>query len=79
METEFQFGFSPEVEREREALRAFILTALAENTLSAIRAAQEQLCAWLREHPEDYVLRDAGEPLALTEDALQAQKEAVVS
>ncbi|HZP80312.1 MAG TPA: hypothetical protein VFB21_01620 [Chthonomonadaceae bacterium] len=74
MDREFQYEFPPEIEPERAALRAVIEKALEENTLPAIQAAQKQLRAWLQKHPEDLVMWDAGEPLALTEDALRADE-----
>ncbi len=58
------------MEIERRALRRALRNSLVTNTLPAIRAAQDQLREWVRQHPEDYVMRDAGESLALTEDAL---------
>lgn len=73
MGIEFQYEFPPEIEQERAALRAAIEKALEENTLPAIQVAQERLRAWLQKHPEDLVMWDAGEPLALTEDALRAE------
>ena len=54
---------------ERRALLSVIRSALDTNTLPAIRTAQDQLRQWVSKHPEDYMMRDAGEPLALTEDA----------
>ncbi len=73
LEIEFQFTFTEDVERERIALRTVLLDALTQNTLPAIQSAQNQLREWLQKHPEDYGMRDAGEPLALTEDALLAE------
>ena len=57
---------------ERRALLAMLLSALDTNTLPAIRAARDRVREWGRNHPEDYMMREAGEPLALTEDALLA-------
>lgn len=70
MSIEFQFEFSPEVQQKREKLLAAIRAVTLESSLETVRAVQNQLKTWLCEHPDDYGMWDAGEPLALLEDAL---------
>ncbi len=74
MTSNFTFVFSEEIQREREALQQTIREAVAKGTLESVRSAQEKLRAWLEAHPDDYVLWDAGESLALLADALQEQE-----
>ncbi len=47
--------------------------------LSAVREARQMLRVWMSQHAEEYYSQDAGESLAMMEDALviiQAEKEA---
>jgi hypothetical protein len=67
------FAFPVEVQREREALQQTLRAAVHCGDLTTIKAAQEELCLWLQAHPDDYGMWDAGEPLALLADALEAE------
>lgn len=76
MASKFKFEFPADLQREREAVFQIVREAVAEGSLETVRAAQERLSDWLELHPDDYTLWDAGEPLALLADALQAQQPA---
>jgi len=67
----FRFEFPPEVQAEREPVLRALDRAMAERTPEAVREAQRLARAWLTRHPEDYVVWDAGEPIAMLADALE--------
>ncbi|MBV9851188.1 MAG: hypothetical protein JO250_16080 [Armatimonadetes bacterium] len=47
-----------------------------QRTLPAIRQARQMLRDWMQQHPDDVASQDAGEELAMMEDALEViQKE----
>jgi len=72
MSTRTTFELSRDARAERQALRETILHLMAENSLSSLRTAQEQLSGWLERYPDDYMMREAGEVLARSEEALLA-------
>ena len=67
---EWQFEFPPEVQAEREPILAALDRAMTERTVEAVAEAQTLAGEWLYRHPEDYAIRDAGEPIAMLADAL---------
>lgn len=73
MNNTVSFAFSAEMQQEREALQQTLRDAVRCGDLTTIKAAQEELCLWLQSHPDDYAMWDAGEPLALLADALEAK------
>lgn len=63
----------------KEELWISIRLLKRQKTLTAIREARQLLRDWMRQHPEDVSSQDAGEELAMMEDALEtlaAQKAA---
>ena len=67
---EWKLEFPPDVQAEREPVLAAQIRAMNEGTMEAVREAQELALAWLARHPEDLVMWDAGEPVAMLADAL---------
>jgi hypothetical protein len=57
-------------EEEKEHLWITIRQLKSRHHLPAIRQARQLLRDWLRDHPEDLASRDAGEELAMMEEAL---------
>ncbi|MGI4790964.1 MAG: hypothetical protein ACRYFS_19215 [Janthinobacterium lividum] len=57
-------------EEEKEHLWSSIRQLKRQRRLSAIREARQLLRNWLQKHPEDFASRDAGEELAMMEEAL---------
>ena len=43
----------------------------ATRQLSQVKQARQLLLDWMRQHPDDYYSQDAGESLAMLEDALE--------
>jgi hypothetical protein len=70
----WQLEFPPEVQAKREPVLAAQVRAMNEGTAEAVREAQELALAWLVCHPEDLVMWDAGEPVAMLADALAAME-----
>lgn len=73
MTNPFMFVFSADVQTEREVLQQTLHEAVSKGDLQTVKATQEALCAWLQTHPDDYVMWDAGEPLAMLTDALEIE------
>jgi|GEM_PF-2629786 len=74
----WQLEFPPEIQAQREPILAALDRAMNEATVEAVREAQSLASAWLGQHPEDLVIWDAGEPIAMLADALawmEAQKD----
>ena len=74
----WQFEFPSEIQAEREPILAALTRAMYERTVEAVREAQTLAGEWLARHPEDLVIWDAGEPIAMLADALawmEAQKD----
>lgn len=65
------------VDVECDELWADLWRLKRQKTLPAIRQARQMLREWLLRHPEDVSSRDAGEELAMLEEALEiiAQKQ----
>lgn len=59
------------INEEKERLWANIRRLKRQRCLPAIREARQLLRAWMSEHPDDYSSQDAGEELAMMEDALE--------
>ena len=66
----WQLEFPPEIQAQREPILAALDRAMDEGTVEAVREAQALASAWLGKHPEDLVIWDAGEPIAMLADAL---------
>ena len=67
-----------QIQAQREPILAALDRAMNEATVEAVREAQSLASAWLGQHPEDLVIWDAGEPIAMLADALawmEAQKD----
>jgi hypothetical protein len=58
-------------EAARERLWDAIHKLQRKKTLNAIREARQLLRDWMGQHPGDYYTQDAGESLAMMEDALE--------
>ena len=71
---EWQFEFPPDVQAEREPILEAQVRAMRERTVEAVREAQELALAWLARHPEDLVMWDAGEPIAMLADAFASME-----
>jgi ABC-type sugar transport system substrate-binding protein len=74
----WQLEFPPEIQAEREPILAALDRAMDERTVEAVQEAQRLAGEWLARHPEDLVIWDAGEPIAMLADALawkEAQKD----
>ncbi len=70
MKIKWQFKFSPEVQAEREPILAALDCAMQEATAEACLEAQTLAGEWLARHPEDLIIWDAGEPIAMLADAI---------
>lgn len=55
----------------REQLWVSIRQLQRQKTLPAIRQARQMLRDWLKQHPDNYSSRDAGEELWMMEEALE--------
>ena len=74
----WQFEFPPEIQAEREPILAALDRAMSERTAEACLEAQTLAGEWLARHPEDLIIWDAGEPIAMLADAIawtEAQKD----
>ncbi len=71
-ELEWQFEFPPEVQAERQAVLDAYSEAMRERTLEAIQKAGALGWDWVARYPRDYVVWDAGEPLSMLADAIEA-------
>jgi hypothetical protein len=69
MAIELCLDFPPEVVQEREQVYTRIRELLAEQTLEAVCEARRLHMEWLARYPNDYVALDAGEVLAMAEEA----------
>jgi hypothetical protein len=58
-------------EASREQLWIAIRQLQRQKTLPAIRQARLLLREWMKQHPDDYYTQDAGESLAMMEEALE--------
>ena len=58
-------------EVSKEQLWSDIRRLKRQKTLPAIREARQMLRDWMKEHPDDYSSQDAGESLAMMEEALE--------
>ena len=58
-------------EEAREQLWDAIHALKRKKTLAAAREARQLLRDWMKQHPNDYSSQDAGEELAMMEDALE--------
>ncbi len=67
---EWQFEFPPEVQAEREVVLAALSQAMDEGTIEAVKEAGALAWDWVTRHPDDYVVWDAGEPIAMLAEAL---------
>lgn len=59
-----------EVQAEREVVFAALERAMRERTPEAVREAGALAWAWVAQHPEDYAVWDAGEPVAMLAEAM---------
>jgi phage shock protein A len=55
----------------KEQLWSNIRQLKRQKTLPALREARQMLRDWMKQHPEDYSSQDAGESLAMMEEALE--------
>ena len=62
--------WTPEEQQERKQLREDLWNLMAEKNLASVHTAQQRLSDWLQKHPDDRAMWEAGEPLAMLEDAL---------
>ncbi|MDQ2686860.1 MAG: hypothetical protein M3Y28_03230 [Armatimonadota bacterium] len=72
MAINFRVDFPPDVVAQREQALDEIRQLLACDTLASVRAAIRIQVDWLDRYPNDYVMWDAGELLAMSEDAILA-------
>ncbi len=59
------------INEEKARLWTTIRQLKRQRCLPAIREARQLLRNWMAEHPDDYSSQDAGEELAMMEDALE--------
>ena len=57
-------------QQERKNLWIAIRQLKQQKTLTAVREARQMLRDWMKQHPDDYYSQDAGESLAMMEEAL---------
>ncbi len=57
-----------EVEREEIARDLLIVTALSASTSEQCARAEGLIIAWMKKHPRDFGILDAGEQLAMISD-----------
>ncbi len=62
-------------EEEREQLWSSIEQLERQRCLPAIRKARQMVCAWLKQHPDDYASLDVNQELARMEGALEIIEE----
>ena len=60
-----------EFEEQRDQLWQTLDNLMATKRLSQVRIARQLLRDWMGQHPDDYYSQDAGESLAMLEDALE--------
>lgn len=60
-------NLSPEEEKERAQLRAYMMSA---KTLAEVKEARRRMREWLEHHPDDFQILGEGESLAMLESAL---------
>ncbi len=72
IEEEWQFEFPPEVQAERQAVLEAYDQAMRERTPEALKKAGALGWDWVARYPKDYVVWDAGEPLSMLADAIEA-------
>jgi hypothetical protein len=73
-----RFDLPSEVVAQRGESLVAIRRLLAEDTLEATRRAAAIQREWLDQYPDDYVMWDAGEVLAMTENAILATEPVAV-
>ena len=78
MATRFVSSLSSEEQQERALLREDLWNLMEAKTLNSVQAMQQRLREWLTKHPDDYLMWEAGEPLAMLEDAMLATKQELV-
>jgi hypothetical protein len=61
----------PNFEASREQLWVSIRRLQRQKTLPAIRQARQLIREWMEQHPDDYYTQDAGEGVAMMEEALE--------
>lgn len=69
MPVTFRFDYPPEVVQARDKVYERVRELLAEQSLEAVRQARHLHFEWLDKYPDDYIALDAGEVLAMAEDA----------
>ncbi len=62
---------APEDEAQREEAFQALERAMSERTKEAVQTGLTFARAWLVRHPDDWAMRDAGEPVAMLADALE--------
>ncbi len=62
---------APEDEAQREEAFQALERAMSERTKEAVQTGLTLARAWLVRHPDDWAMRDAGEPIAMLADALE--------
>lgn len=60
-------NLSPEEEKERAQLRAYMMSA---KTLAEVKEARRRMREWLEHHPDDFQILGEGESLSMLESAL---------
>ena len=75
IEEEWQFEFPPEVQAERQAVLEAYDQAMRERTPEALKKAGALGWDWVARYPKDYIVWDAGEPLSMLADAIEATTE----
>jgi len=60
-----------EFEDQRDRLWSAIEQLERQRCLPAVRKARQMLRDWMGQHPDDYYSQDAGESLAMMEEALE--------
>ena len=58
-------------EQQRDHLWQTLDDLMATKRLSPVKQARQLLRDWMKLHPDDYYSQDAGESLAMLEDALE--------
>ena len=62
-------------EEEREQIWTSVRQLKRQRCLPAIRKARQMICAWLKQHPDDYASLDVNQELARMEGALEIIEE----
>ena len=71
-----QFVFPPEIQAQREPLLDAMRHAMFHGELAEVQDVLKRMADWLAEHPEDFVIWDAGSDLTRLEEALLRTQEA---